>query len=89
MEIRAYHPGDYEACRALCVELAEHHREIYDSPQIGGDDPGSWWDRRLANPRRVGAWVAVDDGTVIGVAGLEKMDDDEIEVEPIVVTETV
>jgi len=89
IEVRAYDADDYAACRALCVELAEHHRVIYDSPGIGGDDPGSWWDRRLESPRRVGAWVAVSEGAVIGVAGLETMDDDEIEVEPIVVSKAV
>ena len=89
IDIRAYDPDDYDACRALCVELAEHHRIIYDSPGIGGDDPGSWWDRRLESPRRVGAWVAIEGGAVIGVAGLETMDDDEIEVEPIIVSNEV
>ena len=79
IDIRAYDAGDYDVCRALCVELAEHHRLIYDAPGIGGEDPGSWWDRHLDNPVRVGSWVAVEDGAVIGLAGLQTMEKDEVE----------
>lgn len=84
--IRAYESGDYDACRALWVELTEHHRLIYDAPGIGGDDPGADWDRHLESPLRIGSWVAVVDGAVIGLTGLQTMDRDEIEVEPMIVS---
>ena len=88
IETRAYEPDDYAACRALWVELTEHHRLIYDAPGIGGDDPGADWDRHLESPDRIGSWVAVEEGTVIGLAGLQTMGKDEIEVEPIIVSNT-
>jgi GNAT superfamily N-acetyltransferase len=86
--IRAYESVDYDACRALWVELTEHHRELYDAPSIGGDDPGSGLDQYLGDPKRVGSWVAVEDGTVVGLAGLQTFGYGEIEVEPIIVGRT-
>ena len=46
VSIRRYHPRDLEGCRRLWVELTEWHRSIFETPSIGGDDPGSR--RRLA-----------------------------------------
>ncbi|MBI4300887.1 MAG: hypothetical protein HY677_07095, partial [Chloroflexi bacterium] len=37
--IREYRTADFEACRSLWGELTRHHREIYEDPTIGGDDP--------------------------------------------------
>jgi GNAT superfamily N-acetyltransferase len=82
---RSYQPSDLEACRALWVELTERHRAIYDSPSIGGEDPGLYFDEHLA---RVGAervWVAERAGQVVGLVGLI-VEGQEAEVEPIVVT---
>ena len=45
--IRLYKPGDLETCRELWVELTEWHRQIYDSPGIGGADPGKQFDEHL------------------------------------------
>ena len=57
-------------CRALYVQLVEHHREIYADPSIGRDDPASGFDEYLTLSERVISWVAVDDGSVVGLAGL-------------------
>jgi GNAT superfamily N-acetyltransferase len=82
--IRPYEPGDLEACRALYAQLVEHHRDIYEDPSIGGDDPGAGFDSYLALPERVITWVAVDDQEIIGLTGL-LWNDGESTVEPIVV----
>ncbi|MEN8235475.1 MAG: GNAT family N-acetyltransferase [Actinomycetota bacterium] len=85
IEIRPYKSEDYAACRDLWVELAEHHRKIYDAPWIGGDDPGAGLDEFLANEGRLGAWVASESAAIVGLAGLLK-DGDEVELEPIIVS---
>jgi GNAT superfamily N-acetyltransferase len=82
--IRPYAPTDLEPCRALWVDLAQRHRDIYEDPSIGGEAAGLYFDRHLA---RVGAdhiWVAECDGKVLGLVGLIA-EDQEAEVEPIVV----
>ena len=83
--VRAYRPADYEACRALWAELTQRHRDIYDDPGIGGDDPGQGFDQYLARPDLVGTWVAEMEGRVVGLAGL-LAGGEEGEVEPVVVT---
>lgn len=80
-----YSSEQYDACRSLWVELTEHHRLIYGAPGIGGDDPGGDWDRHLASPLRLGTWVAVIDGVVVGLVGLQRTDRGGVEVEPMVV----
>lgn len=88
LELVPYSPEQYDACRSLWGELTEHHRLIYDAPWIGGDDPGGDWDRHLASPLRLGTWVAVIDGVVAGLVGLQRTDRDGVEVEPMVVAAT-
>lgn len=83
--IRPYQPRDYPVCRALWVELTQHHREIYHDPTIGGTDPGQGLDLYLANPQRHTTWVAETDGQVVGLAGLI-VHGEEAEVEPVIVT---
>ncbi len=82
--VRPYRSTDLEACRALWVELTQHHREIYQDPSIGGDDPGRCFDRHLAqvSPERV--WAAECAGEVVGLVGLI-LCDPEAEIEPVVV----
>jgi hypothetical protein len=70
VRIREYRSEDLQACRTLYAQLVEHHREIYDDPTIGGEDPGAGFDEYLALPERVLTWVAVEDGAVIGATRL-------------------
>jgi GNAT superfamily N-acetyltransferase len=84
--VRDYASGDYDACRSLWAELTEYHRSIYGDPSIGGDDPGAGFDDYLAEPQRVGSWVAESDGQVIGLTGLFDRGT-RGEVEPVVVAE--
>ena len=83
--IRSYEAADYDACRALWVELTEWHRHIYDSPHIGGDDPGAGMDRHLDKHGSERLWVAEADGTVVGHAGMIDTDDGGAELEPLIV----
>jgi hypothetical protein len=64
VEIREYRQQT-PRCRALYVQLVEHHREIYADPSIGSDDPASGFDEYLTLSERVISWVAVDDGSVV------------------------
>jgi GNAT superfamily N-acetyltransferase len=91
--IRDYEKRDYDVCRALWVELTQHHRNIYEDPSIGGDDPGSGFDRYLESPQRRGTWVAEVEGEVVALAGLlvhshpeEHETEMMVEVEPVVVS---
>jgi len=83
--IREYQPVDFDACRTLWEELTQRHREIYDDPTIGGDDPGQGFEAYLANPERQGTWVAEVDGRVVALAGLI-VKGKEGEIEPVVVS---
>lgn len=82
--IRPYQRSDLERCRALWIDLTQHHREIYDDASIGGDAPGLYFDEHLARvgPERI--WVAEHENEVIGLVGL-MLDAEEAEVEPVVV----
>jgi GNAT superfamily N-acetyltransferase len=83
--VRSCTDGDHPACRSLWFELTEHHRRIYRDPTIGGPAPGGAFDDYLSSPERVGSWVAVVDGRVVGLTGL--LDQGERgEIEPLVVT---
>ncbi|MBC8367780.1 GNAT family N-acetyltransferase [bacterium] len=84
LSVRAYEDGDLEACRQLWVDLTQRHRDLYDSPDIGGDDPGKQLDEHLRRPDFAGLWVAVDGGEIFGLVGLLHSGE-ETEVEPIVV----
>jgi GNAT superfamily N-acetyltransferase len=87
VSVRDYGGGDYDACRALWAELTEYHRRIYGDSSVGGDDPGSEFDVYLAEPRRVGSWVAESHGIVIGLSGLFDRGTSG-EIEPVVVADT-
>ncbi len=85
--IRPYQESDYATCRQLWVELTEHHRDIYNSPSIGGDDPGSGFDEYIAHRGWIGSWVAVTGETIVGLSGLLETNSG-VEVEPVVVSRT-
>jgi GNAT superfamily N-acetyltransferase len=82
--IRPYEDRDLDTCRELWRDLTQAHREIYDDPTIGGEDPGIYFDRHLADPRLVGLWVAECESAPAGLVGL-LMKDGEAEIEPLVV----
>jgi GNAT superfamily N-acetyltransferase len=84
VEVREYRADDLDACRRLYAQLVAHHREIYDDPTIGGDDPGAGFDEYLALPTRAVSWVAVDGDAVVGLTGL-LWEDGESTIEPVVV----
>lgn len=83
--VRKYAHQDREQCRGLWRELTEWHREIYDDPKIGGEQPEDYFDKHVS---RVGAdnlWVAIDGPNVVGLVGLMVLDD-ETEIEPLIVS---
>jgi N-acetylglutamate synthase-like GNAT family acetyltransferase len=82
--VRGYEPGDLEWCRGLWVELTQWHRDIFDSPGIGGDNPGLAFDEHLAKVGAENIWVAEDNGRIVGLAGLMPGTDPQLE--PIVVS---
>ncbi len=89
IHIRQYSPADLEHCQDLWVELTQRHRDIYDDPSIGGDAPGLFFDKYLAQVGAERIWVADVDGEVVGLVGLmvdEREADERVGVvEPIVV----
>jgi len=64
------------------VELTQWHRDIFDSPEIGGEDPGRAFDEHLGKVGGENIWVAEVDGRAVGLAGLIP---DVFELEPIIV----
>jgi GNAT superfamily N-acetyltransferase len=86
VKIRNYQSDDLAACRALWVELTEWHRQIYDSPQIGGSDPGRKFDEHLEQVGRERILLATSGGEVVGMVGVLPGESAN-ELEPIVVSE--
>ena len=85
MSVRNYEASDLDRCRSLWAEMTQRHREIYDDPSIGGEDPGLEFDKHLSSvgPERV--WVATSGEEVVGLMSLIQ-DGQQAEVEPIVVS---
>ncbi len=86
VRVRPYAPADLDACRSLWVELTEWHREIYETLDIGGEEPGLLFDAHLERVGEGNVWVAEVGGEVVGLAGLIP-DEQEPELEPLVVKE--
>jgi GNAT superfamily N-acetyltransferase len=84
VRIREYRSDDIDSCRELYGQLVGYHREIYNDPSIGGDDPGAGFDEYMSLPERVVTWVAVDDGAIVGLSGL-LWEGGEATIEPVIV----
>ena len=82
--IREYQDQDLEGCKYLWRELTQRHRDIYLDQTIGGDDPGIYFEHYLKKTNLAGPWVAEEESTIVGMAGL-LIDDEEAEIEPIVI----
>jgi len=86
--VRDYRDSDYEVCRSLWGELAQHHADIYGDAAIAGDDPGRGFDKYLGRADRCGTWVAESGKKIIGFAGLlDTVGEEGVgEIEPVVIT---
>ncbi|MFX1598424.1 MAG: GNAT family N-acetyltransferase [Promethearchaeota archaeon] len=82
--VRKYRSGDRESCRDLWRELTEWHREIYQDPTIGGENPEDHFDEHLEEVGPHQIWVAVHNSQVIGLVGLI-VEEKEGEIEPIII----
>ncbi len=85
LKIRPYASPDLDQCRKLWAELTQRHRDIYNDPSIGGDDPGLHFDEHLGRVGAENLWVAEQDGKAVGLVGLI-VEGQEAELEPLVVT---
>ncbi|MCP4416843.1 MAG: GNAT family N-acetyltransferase [Chloroflexi bacterium] len=86
-EIRQYNAKDLAACRQLWVILTDWHRDIYQSPGIGGSDPGKQFDEHLELVGPDNIWVAKIDGEIVGLTGLIEREG-EAELEPLVINQS-
>ena len=64
--------------------MNQRHREIYEDPTIGGENPGLEFDRHLAKVGPEQVWVAESGEEVLGFVSLIQ-EGEEAEIEPIVV----
>ena len=84
-EIRKYDPRDLEQCRSLWKELVMCHREIYQDPNIGGDNPEEYFDKHLAEFGPELIWVAIHNSRIVGFMGLI-IKENEADIEPLIVS---
>ena len=84
MLIRSYTADDLDACRSLWIEVVQRHRDIYDDQTIGGDNPGSGFDKHLELVGSDRIWLVEYEGEIIGLTSLIEKNQ-EAEIEPIVV----
>jgi GNAT superfamily N-acetyltransferase len=88
IQIREYRNSDYDVCRSLWGEMAQHHADIYQDPSIAGNDPGKGFDEYMGRVDRCCTYVAERGVKVVGLAGLlttHEMSEGG-EIEPVVVT---
>ena len=85
IKVRDYQASDFEVCRSLWSELTQRHREIYEDPTIGGDNPGRGFEVYMDNAERRSTWVAEVEGQVVAISGL-LIRGEEGEVEPVIVS---
>lgn len=85
MTIRSYESADLDSCRSLWAEMTQRHRDIYDDPSIGGDDPGLEFDEHLSRVGHERVWIATSGDEIVGLVSLIQ-DGEQAEVEPIVVS---
>ena len=83
--IRPYEPDDVAACRLLWAQMTQHHRDIYNDPSIGGDNPGLEFDQHLEKVSAKHVWVACIDEQVVGLTALIHTGE-EAEIEPVAVS---
>ena len=84
MKVRNYTDPDIDVCRSLWAEMVQQHRDIYDDPSIGGDNPGLEFDRHIELVGVEKIWLAETEGDVLGFTSLI-IKDQEAEIEPIIV----
>jgi len=85
--IRDYRSEDKESCRNLWAELTQWHRDIYGDQGIGGPQPGLHFDEHLKLTGADHILVAVDGDQAVGLVGY-LVQDEEIEVEPLIVSKS-
>ncbi len=71
IKIRNYQNIDREACHLLWQELTGWHREIYEDPRIGGEQPENCFDKHLSKLGPTRIWVATINSEVVGLIGLD------------------
>jgi N-acetylglutamate synthase-like GNAT family acetyltransferase len=79
--IRPYDAGDRDACARLWAQLVEHHRQLYEVETLRA----AALDDYLRTAR---AWIAEQDGRVVGFAGTV-LTGAKAELEPVVVDRDV
>ena len=84
--IRTYRDSDLDSCRLLWAELTEVHRDLYQDPGIGGEEPGQFFDQHLSRVGPECIWIAEVGGAIAGLTGLIVEEGGaEAEVEPVIV----
>lgn len=84
MGIRNFQPSDRDRCRSIWAEMVQRHRDIYEDPTIGGENPGLEFDHHLSKVGAERIWVATSEEDVVGLVSLI-VEGEQAEVEPIAV----
>lgn len=84
MQIRQYNSSELDQCRSLWAEMVQRHRDIYNDPSIGGDNPGLEFDIHLERVGTQYIWVAEDNEELVGLVSLI-LNEQQAEIEPIIV----